>query len=112
MPSPFRHNIEFSTIGLLQERSAAWKKGKSQSHWDASVRNPAYVTISCAGVSLPRNEKTFGEVYDNFKPGPLLKNVTLIQFAWATAEAVWFQHFAAKFAHSPHGFWSARIIAV
>jgi len=79
MPSPFRHNIEFSTIGLLQERSAAWKKGKSQSHWDASVRNPAYVTISCAGVTLPRNEKTFGEVYDNFKPGPLLKNVTLIQ---------------------------------
>jgi len=84
MPSPFRNNIDFSTIGLLQERSAAWKKGKSQSHWDASVRNPAYVTITCtnkdgASVTLPRNEKTFGEVYNNFKPGPLLKNVTLIQ---------------------------------
>ena len=79
MPTPFRKNIDGSVIKLLQERSAAWKKGKSSSHWDASVRNPAYITISCAGVTLPRNEKTFGEVYNNFKPGPLLKNVTLTQ---------------------------------
>jgi hypothetical protein len=74
MNSPWRKQPAGNVFGELGARKKTYLKGP---HYKAAIRNPAWCIVKGA-VSAPSNPKTFKELYvDQFKPGKLLKNVTI-----------------------------------
>lgn len=75
---PFRSNPNGDVVSELNQRAKMWSIRKR--NVEQSIRPPAYIQIENEnGYILPKSEMTFGEIYDKFKPGPMLKNVTITQ---------------------------------
>ena len=77
----FRNNPTDGALGVLGSRKTLWKQGQQKTHIKDAYRNNAWVSVTIDGLTLPKHDDKFGQVYGRGpgspKPYPSLTSVVI-----------------------------------